>query len=117
MTYNRHYGDTRNTRNTLDEIRKNTKEEPEPLSQLEDVVNFLSSTILYLLEVCIPLTIQELTVKLYPVLVPAMAEVFSTDESKPDITSPLVEKSTLLLKRLRLLALEVDSITIRVNIP
>jgi len=107
MTYDRYYEDTRNTRNTLDEIRKNTKEEPEPLSQLEDVVNFLSSTI------------QELTVKLYPVLVPAMAEVFSTDESKPepDITSPLTEKSALLLKRLRLLILEVDSITIRVNIP
>lgn len=105
MTYDRYYEDTRNTRNTLDEIRKNTKEEPEPLSQLEDVVNFLSSTI------------QELTVKLYPVLVPATAEVFSTDESKPDITSPLTEKSALLLKRLRLLILEVDSITIRVNIP
>lgn len=108
MTYDRYYEDTRNTRNTLDEIRKNTKEEPEPLSQLEDVVNSLSRTI------------QELTVKLYPVLVPDMAEVFSTDESKLDTTtekSPLTEKSALLLKKLHLLILEVNSITIRVNIP
>ena len=99
--YNRHYGDT------LDEI-VNTKEEPRLLSQLENTIDGLSNAI------------QELTVKLYPVLVPDMAEVFSTDESKLDTTtekSPLTEKSALLLKKLHLLILEVNSITIRVNIP
>lgn len=99
--YNRHYGDT------LDEI-VNTKEEPRLLSQLENTIDGLSNAI------------QGLLVQLYPVLVPVAGGPISMDESKLDTTtekSPLTEKSALLLKRLRLLILEVDSITIRVNIP
>ena len=118
--YNRHYGDT------LDEI-VNTKEEPRLLSQLENTIDGLSNAI------------QGLLVQLYPVLVPVADGPISMDESKlsslfyeydsyysgdrpprDDTTtekSPLTEKSALLLKRLRLLILEVDSITIRVNIP
>jgi len=99
--YNRHYGDT------LDEI-VNTKEEPRLLSQLENTIDGLSNAI------------QGLLVQLYPVLVPVADGPISMDESKPGYTtekSPLTEKSTLLLKRLRLLILEVDSAAIRVNIP
>lgn len=99
--YNRHYGDT------LDEI-VNTKEEPRLLSQLENTIDGLSNAI------------QGLLVQLYPVLVPVADGPISMDESKPGYTtekSPLTEKSALLLKRLRLLILEVDSVAIRVNIP
>ncbi len=99
--YNRHYGDT------LDEI-VNTKEEPRLLSQLENTIDGLSNAI------------QALLVQLYPVLAPVVDGPISMDESKPGYTtekSPLTEKSTLLLKRLRLLILEVDSAAIRVNIP
>lgn len=99
--YNRHYGDT------LDEI-VNTKEEPRLLSQLENTIDGLSNAI------------QGLLVQLYPVLAPVVDGPISMDESKPGYTtekSPLTEKSTLLLKRLRLLILEVDSAAIRVNIP
>lgn len=96
--YNRHYEDT------LDEIVK----EPRLLSQLENTIDGLSNAI------------QGLLVQLYPVLVPVADGPISMDESKLDTTtekSPLTEKSALLLKRLRLLALEVDSAAIRVNIP
>lgn len=99
--YNRHYGDT------LDEV-VNTKEEPRLLSQLENTIDGLSNAI------------QGLLVQLYPVLAPVVDGPISMDESKPGYTtekSPLTEKSTLLLKRLRLLILEVDSAAIRVNIP
>ncbi len=99
--YNRHYEDT------LDEI-VNTKEEPRLLSQLENTIDGLSNAI------------QGLLVQLYPVLAPVVDGPISMDESKPGYTtekSPLTEKSTLLLKRLRLLILEVDSAAIRVNIP
>lgn len=99
--YNRHYEDT------LDEI-VNTKEELRLLSQLENTIDGLSNAI------------QALLVQLYPVLAPVVDGPISMDESKPGYTtekSPLTEKSTLLLKRLRLLILEVDSAAIRVNIP